>query len=622
MKSLCLAVLLFPALALAQTAPTGSGPGGPTNLIVNGGFESFGQQDNLWDGVDADGYLCAEGGGASAAGESGAVESVSMPVSVQVADLNGDGLFDLFTVDPQGYFRIYFNSGTKTAPKFTNCELVPLYLSRFGWEWSYNSRAALKACLADLDKRGAMDLVLGDWVGELMIIRNTGSNMSPEFRQPEKIESIIVPSTKDGHLWANLLAPAVWDWDRDGKPDFIVGEGSYSANAIHLLLNKGPGSQPKLSEEDRYFLAYGDGREQLVPAIVDYNGDGLPDLIVGDRRGNLNLYLSEGQWAVPPATAKRELTLKSSISCGSVSNFGSPIAPTVADLNGDGLFDLVIGKTNGRIAVAYNKGTKAEPKFDAPVELKGVDVWGRNTQRSINLGWSVDFGHDRGNMYGYITTVNAEEDKDAAPVEGKYALKFGYLPVQNKIVKMPPFLFRGNNKTNGYVGLGAGWWGLQTPNWAQGDARSCAYYYDSNLVIMRQYFNGGILKPDTNYKLSFKAKGRSVKEAHWTFSFAGWGKHEASSVTHNTGRGVTIKNTGVVEEIREDGDYSVGASWTECSKQVRFTFSKNKDLNAPDKWKGASPPEYRGGIEIRATLAPGEGLLYLDDVKLVPVAGF
>ncbi len=44
---------------------------------------------------------------------------------------------------------------------------------------------------------------------------------------------------------------------------------------------------------------------------------------------------------------------------------------TTGDLNGDGLFDIVVGKTNGRVAVIYNTGTKTEPKWGQPVELKG-----------------------------------------------------------------------------------------------------------------------------------------------------------------------------------------------------------------------------------------------------------
>ena len=51
------------------------------------------------------------------------------------------------------------------------------------------------------------------------------------------------------------------------------------------------------------------------------------------------------------------------------------IAPVAADWNGDGVFDIIFGKTNGHIAVAINRGTKEQPKFDQPFEVKGEDVW-------------------------------------------------------------------------------------------------------------------------------------------------------------------------------------------------------------------------------------------------------
>ncbi len=70
-----------------------------------------------------------------------------------------------------------------------------------------------------------------------------------------------------------------------------------------------------------------------------------------------------------------ELPFTSFLSAGGPT--GTPISVggiatiSTGDLNGDGLFDIVVGKTNGRVAVIYNTGTKTEPKWGQPVELKG-----------------------------------------------------------------------------------------------------------------------------------------------------------------------------------------------------------------------------------------------------------
>ncbi len=57
----------------------------------------------------------------------------------------------------------------------------------------------------------------------------------------------------------------------------------------------------------------------------------------------------------------------------------------------------------GNVAVAINKGTKSEPKFDAPVDIKGVDT----LTEKINdpTGCTMDSRTGRGNIYGYISVL-------------------------------------------------------------------------------------------------------------------------------------------------------------------------------------------------------------------------
>ena len=59
-----------------------------------------------------------------------------------------------------------------------------------------------------------------------------------------------------------------------------------------------------------------------------------------------------------------------------------------ADYNGDGLFDLILGLPNGHIAVSLNTGTKTEPKFGPPQDIKGED----RLKREIHSpdGWQTN----------------------------------------------------------------------------------------------------------------------------------------------------------------------------------------------------------------------------------------
>jgi hypothetical protein len=607
--------ILLPTLAFAQTAAPTVG-----NKVTNGGFETFTPLDNLWDGVNNDGFLQGNTGSATALREDGSFGDIPMPLSVQAGDINGDELIDLLTLDPNGNFRAYFNSGSKTEPKFTNAEILPLYLSRGpGLMWGNNYRQGMKVAMADMDGNGTQDMVLGTFAGEILFTRNTGRPGFPAFTQPRDVAQLLVSTSRDNVLWGNHFAPALHDVDRDGKLDLLVGEGGYSANAVHLLLNQGGGGAPRFNEDQRFFLAYGDGKEVLTPTVVDYNGDGNPDLIVGDRRGTLNLYLSEGPWQRLPSRGMgappegSEWKFKSTISLGTVNNFGSSVTPATADLNGDGKFDILIGRPNGRIGLSYNRGTATAPQFAAPVEIRGVDVW-KNTTMS-NIGdWTTDFGSRKGNLYGYITTVTAEQDPNLGQIEGKYALKAGYFPTQNKILPFSYFPVPpgpGIKKDFGdEYGTGVG-----AEGWYFWNAYFASYDWESNMLVLRQELKD--LKPGVNYEFSFRSKGRAVIKADWSVHCMAFAmRSEAKVVTRDArGTGNVVRNNISDRDLKTE-TFPVLGSWNNVKRPLKFQFKEQKDLNDPNKNIGASLPKYTSFIEIRALLTPGQGEIYLDDIQI------
>ena len=76
----------------AQTPPPA-----PKNLVANGGFENSARRENLWYGVDSAGYLAGERAQVSVLTLRGEIADTPMPISVGVADMNGDGLPDILT---------------------------------------------------------------------------------------------------------------------------------------------------------------------------------------------------------------------------------------------------------------------------------------------------------------------------------------------------------------------------------------------------------------------------------------------------------------------------------------------------------------------------------------------
>ena len=110
-------------------------------------------------------------------------------------------------------------------------------------------------------------------------------------------------------------------------------------------------------------------------------------------------------------------------------------------------------------AVAINKGTPTEPKFDAPAELKGTNLWANNVRPPAN--WTIDPGNNRANLYAHISV-----SEDASPGGGK-VLKSGYFPSPNKVIKMTPLIVDGVDSVDFF----RYWWDQWYPmnaNWSAG----------------------------------------------------------------------------------------------------------------------------------------------------------
>jgi len=615
-------LLLAQAAAFAQAPPAAA----PKDAIRNGGFERTLQEPNVWTGVDKDGFLAGFRGYLPVLNESGNVAETPMPVSVSVGDLNGDGTPDLLASDPLGFVRIYFNSGGKEQPKFTSGELTLPWLASGegdppwippmlggeqevgGWNqrWA-KRRLGVRTALADLSGSGKLDLVAGNYFGDIFIVRNAGSAQAPLFPQPQPLVKALVPTTKDPlRRWGNVFAPLMHDWDGDGKPDLLVGEGSYSANSIHLFLNQGSAAAPTFNEEKRMALALGEGREQLTPALADINGDGTVDLLVTDRRGRLTAYVRPANWKWNDSIKPTGFVAKT----GGLTQdenqalvLGSGIH-TIAtgDLNGDGLFDLVAGKSNGRLAWAANKGGKDNPKFEALIDLAGDKpspaAWQLPSQ------WDVDTGKSRGNFLAYANCVSAQEDPAAQPAEGTRALRFGYAATPNKTMPAPSLLLgasrafdrRGEQEnSNPLFRASAEQRGTGAP---------------SNFFVLRQPLQMEIGK---TYTLTFKAKGNKVSNGSFTLGWRGFKQLGEDRLVRGERGAVDRQRNAIYDGDQESVDFRPSASWSTITRDFKIQFKKERDLN---KEKLTS----EGILEISFELTAPDGFLYLDEIKLVPAA--
>ena len=254
------------------------------------------------------------------------------------ADLDNDGDLDLvlgnnWFLNDSGL--LYFeNTGDMTSPDF---------IERTGSANPFNSLALndeSAPALADLDGDNDLDLVVGDENGTLSYFENTGSIASAAFTQRELLEGIDA---------GDRSRPVLIDLDNDNDFDLVVG--TMQGN-LRYFENTGTPAAPNFSEQggDDNPFNHINLDEDSAPALADVDYDGDPDLIIGySPEGVFDAdtlhYENIGTATQPRFTAAPTYSLD-------MSGFSS--VPTLADIDGDGDFDLVVGDDFGKLKYYKN----------------------------------------------------------------------------------------------------------------------------------------------------------------------------------------------------------------------------------------------------------------------------
>jgi hypothetical protein len=159
--------------------------------------------------------------------------------------------------------------------------------------------------------------------------------------------------------------PSYVDWDNDGLNDLVIGTGS---GYVHVYLNIGTQSNPQFFS---YFRAQSDGNDLYCPPsgcmgcfprVVYWDSDARKDLLAGHSDGTVKIFLNIGTDSDPCFDGGTLLQVGPPGSKVNI-DVGERATSTVADWNSDGRKDLVIGALDGQIHLFINEGTDTEPNF-------------------------------------------------------------------------------------------------------------------------------------------------------------------------------------------------------------------------------------------------------------------
>ncbi|MCS6980376.1 MAG: T9SS type A sorting domain-containing protein [Flavobacteriales bacterium] len=318
-------------------------------------------------------------------------------------DVDGDGLLDLTVGNGNIYqsgqsrSRLYFfrNTGTPTQPVF---ELMTSDLAGL-LAGNYQN---ITPTFGDLDADGDADLLFGESTGRLYWYENSGTNGGiPQF---------VLKQSGVGFIQEpQFSAPQLVDLDEDGLLDIVCG---HRLGKLNFYKNTGTPQLPGFSSTPTIADL---GQVNVIDSALSFNSYSVPwffktsggqwELFVGSHNGRIFHYsniagnLSGAFQLVTPAF----LGLRE----------GARTAVSLADINSDGLPDLVVGNYCGGLTLFMGSATASQMPGPEPTvgtfqvypnptsqyvhvktpchNLEVLDLQGRVLQRALQA--PVDIGH-------------------------------------------------------------------------------------------------------------------------------------------------------------------------------------------------------------------------------------
>ncbi|MEW9702750.1 FG-GAP repeat domain-containing protein [Paenibacillus sp. SI8] len=287
----------------------------------------------------------------------------------------------------------------------------------------------------------------GQWRESVTVQLNNGTNAQPKFigelpgsgyasglhvmADGKPLRQALFPQYRDLASAIELpyrAYPAAADLNGDGRTDLLAGSAD---GFVYIYTNLGAKAEAYASEPLPEGLAppdtFGAPEKLLLESgaplqlgpystvhASDVNGDGRPDLIVSDESGSVWQLpqLAGGKFSKPAAVLAGGKPLQLP---------GGPAAGAVADIDGDGKLDLVLGGADGRIWLYKGRSAKALELAQGSViaSLPNRGTHAAPAVRDMNGDGRPDIvvGGSDGDLRVFIQET-AGAWSDAGPIEG------------------------------------------------------------------------------------------------------------------------------------------------------------------------------------------------------------
>lgn len=237
----------------------------------------------------------------------------------------------------------------------------------------FNPGFRISPFVSDWDNDGTWDIISGNYTGCVNVIRKAADNAAG-FHPSAGFEGTLQQSEECPLYIGNASRINIADWDKDGDWDIFVSAGGNGQQ--FYILNYGDNAGPvfknvRIIQDPAGANIIRGPHDHSFSVLYDLNGDGRRDLVMGGEHTLLSpqlVFCSNIGTDANPVFSSRGVAVRAGNAYVAAYN----VSGTFADMNADGLDDMILSSFDSRVQCCLNQGTRDSsglPLFSAPVYL-------------------------------------------------------------------------------------------------------------------------------------------------------------------------------------------------------------------------------------------------------------